>query len=90
MAGYDLASIISAATQVSGQQNQQAQAQSDLLTQNQDLAGQQAGLISEGGNLAAQAKLVEQQGQLQTQKNNVQAANSFGTNVGDVDRKSVV
>ena len=84
MAGYDLASIISAATQVSGQQNQQAQAQSDLLTQNQDLAGQQAGLISEGGNLAAQAKLVEQQGQLQTQKNNVQAANSFGTNVGDV------
>lgn len=84
MAGFDLGSIISSAAQVSGLQSQQAQAQSDLLTQNQNLAGQQAGLISEGGDLQAQANLIKQQGELQTQKNNVQAANAFGTNVGDV------
>lgn len=84
MAGFDLGSIISAATQLTGAQTQQAQAQSDLLTQNQDLAGQQAELISGGGNLQAQAVLVKQQGELQTQKDNVQAANAFGTNVGDV------
>lgn len=84
MAGFDLGSIISSAVQVSGLQNQQAQTQSDLLTQNQDLAGKQAELTSEAGNLTAQATLIKQQGELQTQKDNVQAANAFGTNVGDV------
>lgn len=84
MAGFDLGSIISQATQLTGDQTQQAQAQSSLLSQNQGLANEQAGLISEAGNLTAQAELVKQQGELETQKKRVQAANAFGTNVGDV------
>lgn len=84
MAGFDLGSIISQATQLSGNQAQQGQAQSDLLTQSQGLANQQAGLISEAGNLTAQADLIKQQGELETQKARVTAANALGTNVGDV------
>ncbi len=84
MAGFDLGSIIQQATQLTGAQTQQAQEQADLLKQNQGMANQQAQNISEAGNLSAQAQLVEQQGQLETQKKRVQAANAFGTNVGDV------
>lgn len=84
MAGFDLASIITQATQLSGAQTQQAQAQSDLLSQNQDLANQQADAISSAGNLTAQAEMIKQQGELETQKKRTQAANAFGTNVGDV------
>ncbi|MND91512.1 hypothetical protein D3C87_600950 [compost metagenome] len=84
MAGFDLGSIIADATKLSGTQTQQAQEQSGLLQQNQGLANRQAGLISEAGNLTAQAELVKQQGELETQKARVQAANAFGTNVGDV------
>lgn len=84
MAGFDLGSIIASATQLTGDQTQQAQAQSSLLTENQGLANQQAGLISSAGSLTAQAELVKQQGELETQKARVTAANSFGTNVGDV------
>lgn len=84
MAGFDLGSIITQATQLTGAQTQQAQQQADLLTQNQGLANTQAQNISEAGSLTAQAQLIEQQGQLETQKKRVQAANAFGTNVGDV------
>lgn len=84
MAGFDLASIISSATSLNGEQTQQSQEIAGLATQSQSLANQQAGDIQEAGNLQAQTQLVQLQGQLQTQKDNVAAANAFGTNVGDV------
>jgi hypothetical protein len=82
MAGFDLGSIISQAAELTGTQTQQAQSQADLLSQNQDLANQQASAISDAGNLTAQAELVKQQGELATQQQRVTAANAFGTNVG--------
>lgn len=84
MAGFDLGSIIAQATQLTGDQTQQAQAQSSLLSQNQAMATQQGELISSAGNLTAQAEMIKQQGELETQKARVTAANAFGTNVGDV------
>lgn len=84
MAGFDLASIISSATNLTGEQTQQAQEIANLSTQNQALSNEQAQKVQEAGNLQAQAQLVQLQGQLQTQKNAVTAANAFGTNVGDV------
>lgn len=84
MAGFDLASIISSATNLTGEQTQQSQEIANLSTKNQALSNEQAQKIQEAGSLQAQAQLVQLQGQLQTQKNAVTAANAFGTNVGDV------
>jgi hypothetical protein len=84
MAGFDLGSIIAQAAQLSGTQTQQAQDVASLQNQSARLSEEAAGNIREAGSLQSQAQLVELQGQLQTQKNRVQAANAFGTNVGDV------
>lgn len=84
MAGFDLGSIITSATQLASTQAQQSQGIADLNNQSADLATQASQDIKSAGNLQAQAQLTELQGQLQTQKDRVQAANAFGTNVGDV------
>lgn len=84
MAGFDLGSIISSATELSSTQAQQASQIADLNNQSQVLSEQAAGNIREAGTLQAQAQLTELNGQLQTQQKRVQAANAFGTNVGDV------
>lgn len=84
MAGFDLGSIIAQASQLSGTQAQQAQGIADKNTQAAAVSEQSANQIREAGNLQAQAQLVKLQGELQTQKQAVQAANAFGTNVGDV------
>lgn len=84
MAGFDLGSIISEATKLSGTQAQQSQGIADLNNQSADLATQAGQDIRDAGGLQAQAQLVQLQGQLATQKQRVQAANAFGTNVGDV------
>lgn len=84
MAGFDLGSIISQATQLSGTQAQQSQGIADLNNQSADIANQAGQDIKDAGTLTAQAQLVQLQGQLATQKQRVQAANAFGTNVGDV------
>lgn len=84
MAGFDLGSIISQAAQLSSTQTQQAQGIADLNTQSAALSQEASDKISTAGNLQSQAQLVQLQGELQTQKDRVQAANAFGTNVGDV------
>lgn len=84
MAGFDLGSIISQAASLASTQAQQSQGIADLNNQSAELSQEAANQISEAGTLTAQAQLVQLQGQLQTQKNRVQAANAFGTNVGDV------
>lgn len=84
MAGFDLGSIISSATELSSTQAQQASQIADLNFQSQALSEQASANIQEAGTLQAQSQLVELQGQLDTQKKRVQAANAFGTNVGDV------
>lgn len=84
MAGFDLGSIISQATQLSGTQAQQSQGIADLNNQSAEIANQAGQDIKDAGALQAQAQLVQLQGQLATQKQRVQAANAFGTNVGDV------
>lgn len=84
MAGFDLGSIITQASQLASTQAQQSQGIADLNNQSAALSEEAAGNIREAGNLQAQAGLVKLQGELQTQKDNVQAANAFGTNVGDV------
>lgn len=84
MAGFDLGSIISQATGLAATQAQQSQGIADLNNQSADLSQEASDKIKTAGNLQAQAQLTQLQGQLQTQKDNVQAANAFGTNVGDV------
>lgn len=84
MAGFDLGSIISQASQLASTQTQQAQGIADLNNQSADLSQEASDKISTAGNLQSQAQLVQLQGELQTQKDRVQAANAFGTNVGDV------
>lgn len=84
MAGFDLGSIISQATGLAATQAQQSQGIADLNNQSADLSQEASDKIKTAGNLQSQAQLVQLQGQLQTQKDNVQAANAFGTNVGDV------
>lgn len=84
MAGFDLGSIIAQATSLSSTQAQQSQGIADLNTESAALSQEASENIKTAGNLQAQAQLTQLQGQLQTQKNNVQAANAFGTNVGDV------
>jgi len=84
MAGFDLGSIISSAAALSGTQTQQAQGIADLNTESAALSEQASKDTAQAGTLTAQAQLVQLQGQLQTQKQRVQAANAFGTNVGDV------
>lgn len=84
MAGFDLGSIISSATELSSTQAQQASQIADLNSQSAQISAQAGADIREAGNLQAQAKLTELQGQLHTQQQRVQAANAFGTNVGDV------
>jgi hypothetical protein len=84
MAGFDLGSIISSAAQLSSTQTQQAQGIADLNNQSAALSQEASDKISTAGNLQSQAQLVQLQGELQTQKDRVQAANAFGTNVGDV------
>lgn len=84
MAGFDLGSIISEASNLMGTQTQQANQVAGLLGQASQTSEEQADNIVKAGTLKAQATLVEQQGQLETQKANVTAANAFGTNVGDV------
>lgn len=83
MAGFDLGDIISQAAQLSATQTQQAQGIADLNNQSADLATQAGQDIRDAGGLQAQAQLTQLQGQLATQKQRVQAANAFGTNVGD-------
>lgn len=84
MAGFDLGSILSEALSLQGTQTQQATQQAGLLQDAANLSNQQAGLIKEAGTLTAEAEMVKLTGELQTQKARVQAANAFGTNVGDV------
>lgn len=84
MAGFELSSILSDALKLQGAQTQQASQQANLLNEAADLSGKQAVLISDAGKLTSEAALVELQGQLQTQKQRVTAANAFGTNIGDV------
>lgn len=83
MAGFDLANILSEAMNLQGDQTRQAQQQTDLLNQAASMSQEQANLVGEAGRLQSQAELVNLQGQLDTQKKRVQAANAFGTNVGD-------
>lgn len=84
MAGFDLGSIISQATGLAATQAQQSQDIADLNNQSAGISQEAADNIKQAGNLQAQAQLTQLQGQLQTQKDRVQAANAFGTNVGDV------
>jgi hypothetical protein len=84
MAGFDLGSIISSATQLSSTQAQQASQIADLNNQSAQLSQEASDNIKQAGNLQAQSQLVELQGQLTTQQKRVQAANALGTNVGDV------
>lgn len=84
MAGFDLGSIISDATQLSSTQAQQASQIADLNNQSANISQQAGADLRESGSLQAQAQLVKLSGELQTQQARVQAANSFGTNVGDV------
>lgn len=84
MAGFDLGSIISQATGLAATQAQQSQGIADLNNQSADLSQEASDKIKTAGNLQAQAQLTQLQGELQTQKDRVQAANAFGTNVGDV------
>lgn len=84
MAGFDLGSIITQASGLASTQAQQSQDIADLNNQSTDLSQQASEDIKSAGTLQAQAQLVQLQGQLQTQKDRVQAANAFGTNVGDV------
>lgn len=84
MAGFDLGSIIAQASGLAATQAQQSQGIADLNNQSADLSQAASDNISAAGNLQAQAQFTQLQGQLQTQKDRVQAANAFGTNVGDV------
>lgn len=84
MPGFDLGSIIAQAGQLASTQAQQAQGIADLNTESAALSQEASDNIKTAGNLQSQAQLTELQGQLHTQQQRVQAANAFGTNVGDV------
>ena len=83
MAGFDLGSIIASANRLSSTQTQQSQGIADLNAESAELSQKAANDIVKAGDLAAQVNTIRLQGELQTQKDRVQAANAFGTNVGD-------
>lgn len=78
----DLATLMQMAAELNGTQTAQAQQMSDLLMQASTAAQGSSQVLMQAGQDAASATRTKLLGELQTQQDNLKAAQAFGTDIG--------